>query len=129
MSGEEIFEESVFSGQLYKNPPAVEERHRHRYEVNPRFISDFETAGLTFAGMGIDEGSESDIIRGEVIQRSESSQRLVKLALAGDSTALKDNVSLKLKNLTVQNGKPIDSAAPSIRMEIIELKGSDGSKA
>jgi CTP synthase len=26
------------------------ERHRHRYEVNPRFIPDLEKAGLVFSG-------------------------------------------------------------------------------
>ena len=28
----------------------ISERHRHRYEVNPKFISEIEKAGLTFSG-------------------------------------------------------------------------------
>jgi CTP synthase len=33
----------------------VSERHRHRYEVNPVFIADLETAGLVFSGKSKDE--------------------------------------------------------------------------
>ncbi len=55
--------------------------------MNSEFISAFETAGLTFVGMGIDGDSEIDMIRKEIIER------------------------------------------PSKRMEIVELKGSYGSKA
>ncbi len=29
----------------------IEERHRHRYEVDPRYIPDFEKAGLVFSGI------------------------------------------------------------------------------
>jgi len=32
----------------------VSERHRHRYEVNPRYIPDFESAGLHFTGKSED---------------------------------------------------------------------------
>jgi CTP synthase len=28
----------------------VLERHRHRYEVNPKYIKDFENAGVVFSG-------------------------------------------------------------------------------
>lgn len=28
----------------------LDERHRHRYEVNPAFIEQFENAGLNFVG-------------------------------------------------------------------------------
>ncbi|CAG0892196.1 unnamed protein product [Darwinula stevensoni] len=36
--------------QLYGNVDMIQERHRHRYEVNPRFIEDFQGQGLTFVG-------------------------------------------------------------------------------
>ncbi|CAG5076102.1 Similar to CTPsyn: CTP synthase (Drosophila melanogaster) [Cotesia congregata] len=35
---------------LYGNVDGVEERHRHRYEVNPVFVSNLEAAGLKFVG-------------------------------------------------------------------------------
>lgn len=28
----------------------MEERHRHRYEVNPKYVDALESAGLSFAG-------------------------------------------------------------------------------
>lgn len=36
--------------ELYGNRDTVEERHRHRYEVNPTRINDLEAAGLIFVG-------------------------------------------------------------------------------
>ncbi|KAK9496739.1 hypothetical protein O3M35_013028 [Rhynocoris fuscipes] len=36
--------------QLYGNKDQVEERHRHRYEVNPKYIAEFEAAGFKFVG-------------------------------------------------------------------------------
>ncbi|KAB1212906.1 CTP synthase 1 [Morella rubra] len=38
------------SAKLYGNISFVDERHRHRYEVNPNMISQLENAGLTFVG-------------------------------------------------------------------------------
>ena len=38
------------SSKLYGNASFVDERHRHRYEVNPDMISKFESAGLSFVG-------------------------------------------------------------------------------
>ncbi|XP_019413916.1 PREDICTED: CTP synthase-like isoform X3 [Lupinus angustifolius] len=38
------------SAKLYGNASFVDERHRHRYEVNPDMISQFESAGLSFVG-------------------------------------------------------------------------------
>ncbi|KAK7068200.1 CTP synthase 1 [Halocaridina rubra] len=40
--------------QLYGNVDYVEERHRHRYEVNPQMVSDLEQAGLKFVGQDVD---------------------------------------------------------------------------
>uniref|UniRef100_M4CB85 CTP synthase (glutamine hydrolyzing) n=1 Tax=Brassica campestris TaxID=3711 RepID=M4CB85_BRACM len=38
------------SAKLYGNAKFVDERHRHRYEVNPDMISEIEKAGLSFVG-------------------------------------------------------------------------------
>ncbi|XP_027911944.1 CTP synthase-like isoform X1 [Vigna unguiculata] len=38
------------SAKLYGNVHFVDERHRHRYEVNPDLISQLESAGLSFVG-------------------------------------------------------------------------------
>lgn len=44
----------IFEEQLYGNVQSVDERHRHRYEVNPKYIEDFERAGLKFVGRSDD---------------------------------------------------------------------------
>ncbi|KAI4332118.1 hypothetical protein L6164_017053 [Bauhinia variegata] len=38
------------SSKLYGCKSFIEERHRHRYEVNPDVVAQLETAGLTFTG-------------------------------------------------------------------------------
>ncbi|CAI0469862.1 unnamed protein product, partial [Linum tenue] len=38
------------AAKLYDNPQHVDERHRHRYEVNPEFIEALENGGLKFVG-------------------------------------------------------------------------------
>ncbi|KAK1321303.1 hypothetical protein QJS10_CPA03g00158 [Acorus calamus] len=38
------------SAKLYGNVKYVDERHRHRYEVNPDMITELENAGLSFVG-------------------------------------------------------------------------------
>ncbi|XP_038900037.1 CTP synthase-like isoform X2 [Benincasa hispida] len=38
------------TSRMYHNSKYVDERHRHRYEVNPEFIGAFEEAGLKFVG-------------------------------------------------------------------------------
>ncbi|KAL5202437.1 hypothetical protein ABZP36_013389 [Zizania latifolia] len=38
------------SAKLYGNASYVDERHRHRYEVNPDMVPEFEKAGLSFVG-------------------------------------------------------------------------------
>ena len=45
---------SVFKGKLYGDVEFVEERHRHRYEVNPELVSQFEERGLQFVGQDVD---------------------------------------------------------------------------
>lgn len=36
--------------KLYGDHDGVDERHRHRYEVNPEYVSRFEAAGMKFVG-------------------------------------------------------------------------------
>uniref|UniRef100_A0A7N0UU62 CTP synthase n=1 Tax=Kalanchoe fedtschenkoi TaxID=63787 RepID=A0A7N0UU62_KALFE len=38
------------AAKLYGNESSVDERHRHRYEVNPEMIEQFEKSGLSFVG-------------------------------------------------------------------------------
>ena len=40
--------------QLYGGAPVIEERHRHRYEVNVNFRAPLEATGLRFSGMSPD---------------------------------------------------------------------------
>ncbi|CAF4050258.1 unnamed protein product [Rotaria sp. Silwood2] len=40
--------------KLYGNKDSVDERHRHRYEVNPIYIDAFEKAGMKFVGRSDD---------------------------------------------------------------------------
>ncbi|KAF8675852.1 hypothetical protein HU200_047344 [Digitaria exilis] len=49
------------SAKLYGNATSVEERHRHRYEVNPDMVPDFERAGLQFVGKD-ESGRRMEII-------------------------------------------------------------------
>ncbi|XP_022236310.1 CTP synthase 1-A-like [Limulus polyphemus] len=41
------------TGKLYKGEKYIDERHRHRYEVNPAFVPDFETSGMKFIGQDV----------------------------------------------------------------------------
>lgn len=47
--------------KLYKNAEFVEERHRHRYEVNPEYVSQFEEKGMKFVGRDV-EGERMEIM-------------------------------------------------------------------
>ncbi|KAE9590490.1 putative CTP synthase (glutamine hydrolyzing) [Lupinus albus] len=49
------------SSNLYSNVSFVDERHRHRYEVNPDMISQLESAGLSFVGKD-ETGSRMEIV-------------------------------------------------------------------
>lgn len=48
------------SARLYGREDCVDERHRHRYEVNPKYIPRLEEAGLKFVGYG-DEMKRAEI--------------------------------------------------------------------
>ncbi|XP_060038672.1 CTP synthase 2 [Erinaceus europaeus] len=47
--------------KLYGDVPFIEERHRHRYEVNPNMINQFEKHDLHFVGHDV-EGERMEII-------------------------------------------------------------------
>ncbi|KAK6170094.1 hypothetical protein SNE40_018571 [Patella caerulea] len=47
--------------KLYHNKDYVEERHRHRYEVNPAFVSQFEEKGMRFVGRS-EDGERMEIM-------------------------------------------------------------------
>lgn len=47
--------------KLYGDVPYIEERHRHRYEVNPNLINQFEKKDLCFVGQDTD-GKRMEII-------------------------------------------------------------------
>ncbi|CAL9128282.1 unnamed protein product, partial [Musa textilis] len=49
------------SAKLYGNVRFVDERHRHRYEVNPSMVPEFERAGLAFVGKD-ETGKRMEII-------------------------------------------------------------------
>lgn len=46
---------------LYNDEASVHERHRHRYEVNPEYITRLSEAGLTFIGKD-DKGERMEIV-------------------------------------------------------------------
>ncbi len=52
---------SFTTGKLYGNVEYVEERHRHRYEVNPTLVKQFEEKGLAFVGQDVD-GERMEIL-------------------------------------------------------------------
>ena len=47
--------------KLYGGLEAVDERHRHRYEVNPKYVEDLEKHGLQFVGRD-DTGDRMEIL-------------------------------------------------------------------
>ncbi|PIK56996.1 putative CTP synthase 1 [Apostichopus japonicus] len=53
-------EESVM-WHLYNKVEFVQERHRHRYEVNPQFVKDLETKGMKFVGHS-EDGERMEIM-------------------------------------------------------------------
>ncbi|KAF2794991.1 UTP-ammonia ligase [Melanomma pulvis-pyrius CBS 109.77] len=46
---------------MYGNAEVIEERHRHRYEVNPKYIEELEKAGLAFTSLD-DQGVRAESI-------------------------------------------------------------------
>ncbi|XP_030571029.1 CTP synthase isoform X3 [Drosophila novamexicana] len=48
-------EQTSIIRKLYGNPKTVDERHRHRYEVNPQYVSQLESHGMRFVGTDEDK--------------------------------------------------------------------------
>lgn len=48
--------------KLYGNVDSIDERHRHRYEVNPSYVAQLEEKGLMFVG------HDSEKVRMEVVE-------------------------------------------------------------
>lgn len=44
-----------FTGQLYGNKDVIHERHRHRYEVNIKYVQDLEKNGMEFVAVDEDK--------------------------------------------------------------------------
>lgn len=47
--------------KIYGNPDTVSERHRHRYEINPDFVSQLESRDLSFVGKN-EDGTRMEIL-------------------------------------------------------------------
>lgn len=41
---------SLFVEKLYGKKDSIEERHRHRYEVNTKYVPEMEKNGMNFVG-------------------------------------------------------------------------------
>lgn len=52
----------VFTERLYGSPKSVDERHRHRYEINPKYVPQLEEAGLKFVG------TDEEVTRMEIVE-------------------------------------------------------------
>ncbi|XP_063932184.1 CTP synthase 1-like [Zophobas morio] len=55
------FQRDCLTKKLYGQKETIQERHRHRYEVNPQMVDHFESAGLHFVGRD-DSGSRMEIL-------------------------------------------------------------------
>jgi len=47
--------------KLYGNVDHVDERHRHRYEVNPKYVADLKSVGMEFTGQS-EDGNRMEIM-------------------------------------------------------------------
>ncbi len=56
-----ILDRECVASKLYNGLEVINERHRHRYEVNPDFIDQIESAGMKFVGKD-DTGQRMEII-------------------------------------------------------------------
>ena len=46
---------------LYGNVDSVDERHRHRYEVNPKYVAELEKQGMVFTGQS-EDGNRMEVM-------------------------------------------------------------------
>ncbi len=49
-----VFKNGSIAKKSYAGAEEISERHRHRYEVNPEYITEIEKAGLVFSGISPD---------------------------------------------------------------------------
>lgn len=91
----------------------MEERHRHRYEVNPHVVPQMARKGFLFVGMGVDE-QNTDIW--DVKKRTDSSAELMQMA---DQTEI--DLLHKIDDLCQRGGDGV--TRPAVRMEMFEMKG------
>uniref|UniRef100_A0A1I7SZC1 CTP synthase n=1 Tax=Caenorhabditis tropicalis TaxID=1561998 RepID=A0A1I7SZC1_9PELO len=90
----------------------VEERHRHRYEVNPRVVPQMARKGFLFVGMGVDEQNTADW---HIKKRTESSAELMEMANQAELDLLH-----KIDDLCQRGGDGV--TRPAVRMEMFEMK-------
>jgi CTP synthase len=128
---------------MFKTDAFVEERHRHRYEVNPYVVPLLTKNGLRFVGMGVDEKLDK-VNKDRHLPATTSSAELAKIAAAssGDklntlSEAVRISNGINYSNIFFQNADEAllqkvtnlcdkggnGVAAPAVRMEIVELQG------
>ncbi|KAI6228905.1 CTP synthase [Aphelenchoides fujianensis] len=116
-----LTEDSVLR-QLYakmlKTGAVVEERHRHRYEVNPLLVPELMAKGLRFVGMGVDERNLAGPTRH--VPATESSAQLAQMAATDGVNQSEDALLDKVAKLCARGGDGVTAAA--VRMEIVELK-------
>ena len=60
--------------EIYGKNHAIEERHRHRYEINPFMVPQLTAAGLRFVGMGVDQTKDT----GDVTEVSDELLRIAR---------------------------------------------------
>lgn len=97
--------------KLYFGKSQVEERHRHRYEVNPLIVPKLSQKGFLFVGMGVDE---KDFNKNNYNQP----KTLINLSETGEGDNL-ESLLKKIENLCLFSDKSNNSS--SIRMEICEI--------
>lgn len=51
----------IYKGKLYGDVEHVDERHRHRYEVNPKYVSELAKTGMIFTGQS-EDGNRMEIM-------------------------------------------------------------------
>ncbi|KAI1731705.1 glutamine amidotransferase class-I domain-containing protein [Ditylenchus destructor] len=105
--------------KLYENKATVEERHRHRYEVNPDVVPKLSEAGLLFVGMGVDE---TTIGIDNHPTRTESSATLMRIA-ESEQTDNMEHLLQKINELCLRGSTTNVNHVTPVRMEMLELKG------
>ena len=107
-----------FTGQLYGSrvdeAGAVDERHRHRYEVNPRHVCQLTRKGLRFIGLGVDEGSDNDMSTSSPT-RSRSAKALFNVA-SRNHAAVKEKALNSVRTSFLQN----DFDALTLKDDLLE---------